>query len=120
MYTELKQDNFKLTVVDEEVNEEECYFEIIVNRAFLNTLFLSLLLFKESMQKTDIKLTPREEEVLMHIAKGEDNGAIAKCMNVSIHTAKIHIRNIFQKLEVTDRTQAVVKAIRCGLINIFS
>ncbi len=119
MYTKLKQDNFKLTVMDDKINNEEYYFEIIVNRSFLNTLLLSLMLFKESMPKLDVKLTPREEEVLMHISRGEDNGVIAKYMNVSIHTAKIHIRNIFQKLGVKDRTQAVVKAVKYGLINIF-
>ena len=115
----IAEEDIKFTLVDCEVNNDECYFEIMVNRAFLSTLFLGLLLFKDSMPHTDIQLTNREKEVLMHISNGEDNGEIAKCMNVSIHTAKIHIRNIFQKLNVTDRTEAVVKAIRYNLIDIY-
>ena len=70
---------------------------------------------KNSLSK-EIYLTPREEEVLTRIANGKDNLTIAKEMNLSRHTIKIHIRNIFQKLEVNDRTEAVVKAMHQGLL----
>lgn len=116
---ELNNEKIKFTLINYEEAENDCYFELIVNRAFLSTLFLGLLLFKDSFPHSDIQLTDREKEVLIHIAKGDDNSQIAKYMNVSIHTAKIHIRNIFQKLDVKDRTEAVVKAIRYDLIDIY-
>lgn len=64
----------------------------------------------------EIKLTQRELEVLRYIVKGMSNPEIAKELIVSVHTAKAHVTNILQKLEVKDRVQAAVKAIRCGLI----
>lgn len=64
----------------------------------------------------DIKLTQREKEVLKYIVEGKSNPEIAKELIVSVHTAKAHVTNILQKMEVKDRVQAAVKAIRCDLI----
>ena len=118
--SEVNEENIKLTVIDDEEENDKCYFEIVVNRNFLNTVFLSLLMLKNEIPPLDVNLTNREKEVLSHIAKGEDNREIAESMNVSIHTAKIHIRNIFQKLDVKDRTEAVIKAVKHNMIDIFS
>ena len=85
--------DIKLTVIDKEEENNECYFEIVVNRNFVNTIFLSFLLMKNSLSK-EIYLTPREEEVLTRIANGKDNLTIAKEMNLSRHTIKIHIRKV--------------------------
>ncbi len=64
----------------------------------------------------EIKLTERELEVLRYIVAGKSNPEIAKELIVSVHTAKAHVTNILQKMEVKDRVQAAVKAIRCNLI----
>ena len=117
--SDLKQENIKLTVIDDEKTQNDIYFEVIVNRNFLNTIFLFLLMYKNSIPKLDKNLTPREIETLEHLEEGEGNSDIAKCMNVSIHTVKINIKSIFQKLCVNDRTAAVVQAIRHGIIDIF-
>lgn len=63
-----------------------------------------------------VKLTEREKEVLKYIVAGKSNPEIAKELIVSVHTAKAHVTNILQKMEVKDRVQAAVKAIRCDLI----
>lgn len=62
------------------------------------------------------ELTPREVEVLELMAQGKTNQAIAEILFISRATAKIHVRRIIAKLEVSDRTQAVVRAFELGLV----
>lgn len=61
-------------------------------------------------------LTKRELEVLKNLSYGMYNKEIAEKLNISERTVKNHISNIFKKIEVTDRTQAAVFAIRNNLI----
>ena len=63
-------------------------------------------------------LTKREMEVLKEMSVGKFNRDIAKEMKISERTVKNHISSIFKKLEVTDRTQAAVFAIRNNIIQI--
>lgn len=60
--------------------------------------------------------TQREREILNLMIRGKTNQEIAEEMIISINTAKAHVSNILYKLDVKDRVQAVVKAIRCNLI----
>ena len=60
-------------------------------------------------------LTPRETEVLGHIASGETNRQIAQQLHLSLSTVKRHLERILSKLGVSDRTQAAVKAVELGL-----
>lgn len=60
-------------------------------------------------------LTDRELEVLHLIVKGNNNQKIGAALNVSESTVKFHINHILQKLGVSDRTQAVVAALKRGL-----
>jgi len=55
-------------------------------------------------------------EVLKHIADGKSNQEIAASLYISIHTVKTHTTNIFEKLQVRRRTQAVLRARELGLI----
>jgi two-component system NarL family response regulator len=64
------------------------------------------------------ELTPRELEVLMLIAEGLCNKEIARELTISEKTVKNHINNIFSKLHLYDRTQAMLYAIRRGLVKI--
>ena len=57
-------------------------------------------------------LSSREVEILEHIAKGNSNKEIAKLLDISDQTVKNHITSILRKLEVNDRTAAVVYAIK--------
>ena len=61
-------------------------------------------------------LTEREQQVLALIGKGHTNGEIADLLVISEKTVKNHISNIFSKLHIRDRTQAVLYAIRKGLV----
>lgn len=63
-----------------------------------------------------IILTEREQEVLKLLVDGKSNTEIAHELIVSVHTAKAHVCSILQKLNVEDRVQAAVKAIREGLL----
>ncbi len=60
-------------------------------------------------------LTPREHEVLELIAEGRSNADIAEELTISIKTVKTHVSAILLKLDVGDRTQAALEAIRRGL-----
>lgn len=69
---------------------------------------------QQSTQVTD-KLTEREEEVLRLMARGLSNAEIAYQLHLSEGTVRNHVSAIFAKLDVSDRTQAVIIAIRHGL-----
>jgi DNA-binding NarL/FixJ family response regulator len=63
-------------------------------------------------------LTPREIEVLRHIAGGNRNRDIGERLFISEETVKVHIRHIMEKLGATDRTQAVSIAVRRGIVQL--
>ena len=62
------------------------------------------------------KLTPRETEVLGLLARGQSNRQIAQTLTISRSTVKVHVERVIRKLEVSDRTQAAVRAIELGLL----
>lgn len=68
--------------------------------------------------KTEHDLTEREIQVIQLIADGKTNKEIANTLAISEKTVKNHVRNIFQKLEVDDRTQAAMIALKRGLIEL--
>jgi DNA-binding NarL/FixJ family response regulator len=70
----------------------------------------------ERMARSD--LTPRESEVLHLVAKGLTNKEIGRVFGISDHTARNHVNNIIEKLEVSDRTEAATLAIRQGLVTL--
>jgi DNA-binding NarL/FixJ family response regulator len=61
------------------------------------------------------ELTDREREILNLIAAGHNNGAIAGRLYLSAKTVRNHVSNIFSKLQVADRAQAIVRARQAGL-----
>ena len=61
------------------------------------------------------ELTGREREVLDLIARGESNADIARSLTISVKTVRNHVSNIFAKLQVADRAQAVIRARDAGL-----
>lgn len=61
-------------------------------------------------------LSARETEVLALVAQGRSNPAIAKALFLSEATVKTHLLHVFEKLEVSDRTRAVTKAMELGLL----
>ncbi len=65
-----------------------------------------------------VSLTKREQEVLIAVANGMANKEIAANLKISERTVKNHISNIFKKIDVVDRTQAAVFAIKNNLITL--
>jgi DNA-binding CsgD family transcriptional regulator len=65
-----------------------------------------------AMRETDAHalLTPRELEVLAALAEGLTNKAIARRLDISLHTVKFHVESLFRKLGARTRTEAVAKA----------
>ena len=61
-------------------------------------------------------LSARETEVLALVAQGKSNPAIAQALFVSEATIKTHLLHVFEKLNVSDRTRAVTKAMELGLL----
>jgi DNA-binding NarL/FixJ family response regulator len=63
-------------------------------------------------------ITRREEEVLQHIADGCSTPEVAAKLFISQKTVKNHLASIYQKLDARDRTQAVLQAVRMGIIHL--
>jgi DNA-binding NarL/FixJ family response regulator len=61
------------------------------------------------------ELTAREREVLELIARGQSNAEIAKALVISLKTVRNHVSNIFNKMQVTDRVQAAIRAREAGM-----
>ena len=71
---------------------------------------------RESVQGKKDSLTAREIEVLQLIGKGMSNNDIAKALFLSEKTVKNHLTNIFKKLKVNDRTQALLHALKHKMV----
>lgn len=82
--------------------------EVYVNRSDNFVLNTSLI--------SQLELSKRELEILELLAKGHSNQEIAATLFVSLSTVKTHNQNLFEKLDVKRRTQAVEKARRLNLI----
>lgn len=63
-------------------------------------------------------ITKREEEVLQHIADGCSTPEVAEKLYISQKTVKNHLASIYQKLDARDRTQAVLQAVRMGIVTL--
>ena len=66
----------------------------------------------------EVELTPRERDVLLLMAEGASNKAIARRLGISVHTAKFHVGSLLDKLDASGRTDAVAHAARRGVINL--
>ncbi len=65
---------------------------------------------------SDDALTPRETEVLSEVAAGFSNKSVAERLGIADETVKIHMKRILSKLSARDRTQAVMIAVKRGII----
>jgi len=72
----------------------------------------------EGKKKSDRVITKREEEVLQLIADGRSTLEVAEDLFISQKTVKNHLASIYQKLNARDRTQAVLQAVRMGIVSL--
>ncbi|MBQ4078739.1 response regulator transcription factor [bacterium] len=127
MVVNFTSENFRIVIVDDndilDDNSsfefaENCCFEIRVRKSFLYRILAEANSELADSIVSNIVMTSREIQVLKYLAAGLNNHQISKKMNVSVHTIKAHIHNIFDKLSVQGRTQAVVKALKDNLIDL--
>ena len=64
------------------------------------------------MSRSNQYLTPREQEVLAFLTVGKTNREIAAGLGVSVSTVKCHLRSIYEKLGVSNRTEAAIAGLR--------
>ncbi len=76
----------------------------------------ALLADRSSRSTSDVELTGREREVLQLVVDGMANKQIARRLGISEKTVKGHLTNLFQRIGVTDRTQAALWAERTGVL----
>jgi len=69
----------------------------------------------ESRRRGDAQLSIRELEVLKHVAVGLSNKQIARRLGISEKTVRNHLSRVFSKLQATNRTEAVMTAMRLGI-----
>lgn len=101
---------------------KKAIFTICEGNTYLPSSLVPLMNSKKMQKNVDSEkidsLTKRELEVLKLLAVGMYNKEVAQNLAISERTVKNHVSNIFKKLEVTDRTQAAVFAIRNSLIKL--
>lgn len=105
------------------VELKQAIMDIINNDSYIQPSLIPALnsrLINRDMDKEKLKsLTKREVEILAQVASGMFNKEIANNLGISERTVKNHISNIFKKIDVSDRTQAAVFAIRNNIINLY-
>jgi DNA-binding NarL/FixJ family response regulator len=63
-------------------------------------------------ENADYHLTPQEMQLLKLLVEGHHKKTAAREMNISVHTVSFHLKNIYEKLQVHSKTEAVAKALR--------
>src|SRR5688500_13058449 len=96
------------------INESVLTRPLVASRVLKQ--FRDLSMVGQEMEPLFVPLSAREIEVLDYIARGNSNKEIARALKISDQTVKNHITSILRKLNVNDRTQAVVYALRRGWI----
>lgn len=109
---------------DSDSNElKKAIISVIQGESYIQPNLIPLLnskMIERDIDKEKLELlTKREIEVLKLMAFGSYNKDIGEQLNISERTVKNHISSIFKKIDVSDRTQAAIFAIKNNLINIF-
>jgi DNA-binding CsgD family transcriptional regulator len=104
------------------IKQENRQLTIRFNASLKRRQYILLLTEEQSISLETafelLGLTPREAEVLFWTTQGQDNKAIASQLNISVSTVRKHLENIYLKLQVSSRTEAVTRALeKVGLLN---
>lgn len=92
--------------------------ELRVPNSLLHALLARLQAQQQPPSITIEPLTPREREVLLLMAQGYDSQSLAEHMQISANTARTHVQNILRKLDCHSRLEAVMTAVRYGLVHL--
>lgn len=97
-------------------NQSQLFDKTLLTQALQNAVDASA----PSPEPTELPvedLSDREVDVLKLVATGMSNASIAKSLNISVPTVKTHVQHILRKLNVSDRTQAALWAVRQGIVD---
>jgi DNA-binding NarL/FixJ family response regulator len=86
---------------------------VVLDESLLSALLPASQL---AAQQVMYQITPRELDVLRLLAEGLPNKIIADRLQISEHTVKFHVNALMEKLQAQSRTEAVVRAIRWGVL----
>ncbi len=100
------------------VHRGESVIDPLITKKILGELTQKKPLQREPRLENKYHLSGRELEVLQLVARGETNKEIANDLGLSEKTIKNHLRNIFTKMSVDDRTKAAIQGIQDGLIDL--
>ena len=110
----------KLSSVIKDVLSGSMYFDSAVSRFVMQQTSSKPETKAEDSNSLSVKdcynLTTQEKRVLLLLSSGLSNQQIAKKLDISVNTIKVHVCSVLQKMNVEDRTQAAIKAIRENLI----
>ena len=106
----------RLTQVVQSVLDGASWFDPSIAHIVLEAASKSSQTPEKPIPEKDYGLTSRETQILKLITEGYSNNEIANTLFVSINTTKAHVASILQKLEVDDRLQAALKALKEGLV----
>ncbi len=106
----------RLTQVVQSVLDGASWFDPSIAHIVLEAASKSSQTPDKPSPEKDYGLTSRETQILKLITEGYSNNEIANELFVSINTTKAHVASILQKLEVDDRLQAALKALKEGLV----
>lgn len=128
----IQPENIIFDVIEAGETAQGCYYYLVnIDKALLSKYQIVMKLLLSSIHATLIRvtkipefrtdeithLTEREQEIIFRIRSGLNNKSIANQLNISVNTVKCHIYNIFQKLQATNRVDALVKAEKAGYLN---
>lgn len=93
--------------------------QIYLSPEVATSFFRMFHFYTGSSQKSShsLHLTEREQEVLSWLVQGSSNEDIAHRLHITVATVKAHLTAIFEKLSVRSRTQAIIKALKMGLVS---
>ncbi|MBR1680326.1 response regulator transcription factor [bacterium] len=105
----------KLVTVVQSVLDGAAWFDPAISHIVLKAATTHQS-YEDTPKKTDYNLTTREMQILKLITEGYSNTDITNELSLSINTIKVHVASILQKLEVNDRLQAALKAIKNKIV----
>ncbi len=91
--------------------------EPAVTRAMAVRMLRSVARHASAAESPEPALTERELDVLRLVARGASNPMIAEQLFITVNTVKVHLKNILDKLQLHNRTQAAAYALRSGLVS---
>ena len=106
----------RLVQVVQSVSEGAAWFDPSIAHIVLQATSNSVTNNENETNYKDYDLTEREAQILKLVTEGYSNMEIAQQLVISVNTTKAHIANILQKLEVDDRLQAALKALKYKIV----